>query len=350
MIIIIPSNRKINLAYLQPLIDHGANFIVVYDSFERMKIKHPSFQVYNWHDRKKILGKNDRYFPRGNGSCRNFGFYLAYKNAEENEIIIALDDDCKIESKNFPRQVEQILQPRRRNKILYRNSHFNLLSLYRNIDSNLYPRGFPYQFRSGYDQRYNSETVFCRSDFNLGLWSGVFDVNAVDKINAPKWKYEKVKLKNTSSYIPKNILISVCSMNMQFRKQIIPIVFQFPMNIEIFKDWKINRYGDIWGGFLLKKLMDIKGDFFTAGAPIIRHNNSNGYLQNIKHEHLAHMVNEELIKIISESCRYVKKSSYLNMFIQVFEQMKKTKKLSPILKVYFKELLPAMDVWIETLS
>ena len=53
MIVIIPSNRDIKLSYLQPLIEYGAKFIIVYDSNDSISIKHPSFQVFNWKNRKK---------------------------------------------------------------------------------------------------------------------------------------------------------------------------------------------------------------------------------------------------------------------------------------------------------
>ena len=71
MIVIIPSNRAINLNYLTPLIDRGVRFIVVDDSEGSITVDHPQFEVYNWGDRKKMLGALDIGYPKRNGSSRD---------------------------------------------------------------------------------------------------------------------------------------------------------------------------------------------------------------------------------------------------------------------------------------
>jgi hypothetical protein len=79
MIVVIPSNRAINLRFLSPLIEYGARFIVVDDSPGKIQLEHLSFTVYNWNHRKQILGVRDEFFPRKNGACRDFGFYMAWR-------------------------------------------------------------------------------------------------------------------------------------------------------------------------------------------------------------------------------------------------------------------------------
>lgn len=350
MIVVIPTNRQVNLSYLEPLIEHNANFIIVYDSDGTLTIDHPSFKVYNWAERKKILGKHDPYYPRKNGASRNFGFYLAHKQAEKNEVIIALDDDCVVENKNFPQDVEKVLSPQKRHKLLSKKEHFNILNLYKGVDANVYPRGFPYESRFDPSNKVETEVVESTSHFNLGLWRGVFDVNGIDKIYGPKWAHEEIKFKHKNVLIPKKVLISVCSMNMQFRKEVIPAVFQFPMHVEIINGWKIDRYGDIWGGFLLKRIMDARGDKLTVGAPEIHHVKAGDQLRNIWQEHLAHIVNVEMIKLITDATTGLTKGNYLDIYTQVYDNMRKVKKASPLLQVYLdKGLLPGMNAWIESL-
>ena len=109
MIVIIPSNRQINLKYYTPFIDSGARFIIVDDSEGSIKVDHRQFKVYNWRDRKKMLGKLDIGFPKKNGLCRDYGFYVAWKNSDPEEIIIALDDDCEVYHPAFKKQVEDTL-------------------------------------------------------------------------------------------------------------------------------------------------------------------------------------------------------------------------------------------------
>ena len=109
MIVVIPSCRRINLQNLQPLIDHGARFIVVDDSEGSVHVDHPQFEVHDWSDRRRRLGDDDIAIPKRNGACRDYGFYIAWHESDPGEIIIALDDDCALESAGFPLRVEAAL-------------------------------------------------------------------------------------------------------------------------------------------------------------------------------------------------------------------------------------------------
>ena len=107
--------------------------------------------------------------------------------------------------------------------------------------------------------------------FPLGLWKSIFDISGIDKIQGPQYNYPNAELKYNSVIVEKSKLVSVRSMNMHFRKEIIPAVYQLLMHIEVMPGWVIDRYGDIWGGFILKTLMDIKGEAMAVGEPMINH-------------------------------------------------------------------------------
>ncbi len=258
MIVVIPSARSVSLDYLRPLIEASARFVVVDDSEGSITINHPQFAVYNWKDQQRLLGDLRSAIPRRNGACRDFGFYIAWKESEPGEVIIALDDDCHVEEKAFAVRVEAALSHGTRPVAAGHGIHFNILDCYRNTEENLYPRGFPYAARAGYrpwtfDGRTTGDVTF-----NLGLWRGVFDINAIDKLRGPQYNYPDAELTLDSIVVPDRALISVCSMNMHFRRELIPAVYQLLMHVEVVPGWVIDRYGDIWGGFILKTLMDIK--------------------------------------------------------------------------------------------
>src|SRR6185436_8367950 len=109
MIVVIPCSRSIRLDYLTPLIEAGARFIVVDDSEGSIKIDHPQFEVYTWSDQRRMLGHLEKAIPRRNGACRDFGFYVAWATSSDDEIIVALDDDCSVEHTDFAERVEVIL-------------------------------------------------------------------------------------------------------------------------------------------------------------------------------------------------------------------------------------------------
>src|SRR5690348_1989264 len=94
VIVVIPSARSVNLDHLAPLIDTGARFIVVDDSAGRIDVHHPSFEVHSWADQERTLGALAHAIPRRNGACRDYGFYLAWRDGDPGELVVALDDDC----------------------------------------------------------------------------------------------------------------------------------------------------------------------------------------------------------------------------------------------------------------
>jgi hypothetical protein len=89
-------------------------------------------------------------------------------------------------------------------------------------------------------------------------------------------------------------------MNMQFRREVLPAVYQLPMHVPVLPHWVIDRYGDIWGGFILKTLMDIRGDTMVVGEPMIHHLKEGNFRRNIWQEHVCHLVNDEFIALLGE--------------------------------------------------
>jgi len=351
MVCVIPSNRQINLNYLAPLIDAGVRFIIVDDSEGKVNLNHPLFEIFNWNDRKKILGNHDEYFPRRNGASRDFGFYMAWKNSDPGEIIVALDDDCEIYQDDFAQQVEKSLSSITRPVVSCTAEHLNILDFYTDSDGTIFPRGFPYSERAKAVKSYekgNSDDVV---SFSLGLWKNYFDVNAIDKLNGFEYNFPQAEIKHRSVIIDKNKYISVCSMNMQFRRELIPAVFQLPMHIEIMPGWVIDRYGDIWGGFILKMLMDIRNEAMAVGEPLIRHHKEGNIQRNMWQEHIGHLVNDEFLNILKDIRQNIDPADYLSMMAQVSEQFNhKITHSSILLKPYLKYLCMSFNAWINVLS
>lgn len=351
MILIIPSNRIININYLTPLIDSGVRFIVVDDSSGTIQMDHPQFEVYNWTDRKKMLGDLDIGYPKKNGASRDFGFYIAWKNSDPGEIIIALDDDCEVYHQDFYNQVIEALSYRERPVATCQGTHLNILDLYDGTPDQLFPRGFPYSSRVNYQGMQITGTESRNVTFCVGLWKGIFDINAIDKIKGPHYSYQNAKLKEASVIVEREKLVSVCSMNMQFRRELIPAVYQLPMHIEVMPNWVVDRYGDIWGGFILKTLMDLKGEAMAFGEPMINHLKEGDFTRNIWQEHVCHLLNDEFIALLLSVKATVKANDYLEMMKEINEGFKENiHNASPIFKPYLTHLCMAMDAWNTSLS
>jgi hypothetical protein len=351
MLVVIPTARSVSLEYLQPLIDFGARFIVVDDSEGNVNIDHPQFKSYTWKDQDKMLGRDVIAIPRRNGACRDFGFYIAWRESDAGEIVIALDDDCKIEDRDFGRRVEAVLSDAPRPVALGTGTHFNALDCYRNTEDNIFPRGFPYSRRADYRKWTFGGQSSGRVTFNLGLWREIFDVNAIDKLRGPKYCYPDAELQHESVVVPDGSLISVCSMNMQFRREVIPAAYQLLMHVNVMPGWVIDRYGDIWGGFILKTLMDISGELMATGGPMIRHLKEGPYERNIWQEHTCHLVNDEFLAIIEKAREEITPAGYATMMAHMAEILDREREsCSVILRRYLDVQAPAMKAWARILS
>lgn len=352
MIIVVPSNRSVNLGYLAPLIDAGSRFIIVDDSPGTIAIDHPAFRVYNWEDRKRMLGELDEWFPRRNGACRDFGFYVAWHEADHDEIIIALDDDCEVTSHEFAAEVTAALDSAARPVLGEGLRHLNILDLYEGTPDNLFPRGFPYEYRGAYRRASANGKVHSDAPvFNLGLWTDAFDVNGIDKINGPQWRWPEVDLAISNAAIAPGALVSVCSMNMQFRRKVTPAVYQLPMHVPVLPHWMIDRYGDIWGGFILKMLVDRAGETLTVGGPMIGHRKAGDMQRNIWQEHIAHMVNLEAIDRFGRAADAVAPADYLMMMSEFTENMTElSETINGMLRPYLDHLVPCLRAWCKALN
>lgn len=352
MIVIIPSCRSINLQNLKPLIDFGSRFIVIDDSDGSIRIDHPQFEVYNWRDYRRLLGSNEIAISKRNGACRALGFYLAWKEGDPFEPIVALDDDCVIESPQFPHQVIDRLKPGKRRVAAGTGIHMNTFDIFRGLDcTKLFPRGFPYSQRIAYKRWTFDGSVSGEIHFNLGLWRGTLDINAIDRLQIEVNHFPDVELLHESVVIPEGALVSLCSGNMHFRRELIPAIYQLPMNVEIIPKFSINRMGDIWAGFILKRMMDIRGDRLSVGGPIVKHYREGPHVKNAASEHLAILVNEEFIDVILRSTEQISPGDYIDMMLHLHDNLRQHEaQSSPILKSYLKHLNKTLSAWLRALG
>jgi hypothetical protein len=351
VIVVIPTNRSVQLDYLTPLIDSGARFIVVDDSEGTVKVDHPSFEVFHWGDRRRMLGDLDIAMPKRNGACRDFGFYLAWRFSDDDEIVIALDDDCKVEREDFADAVTAVLSRAPRHVASADGPHLNILELYLDVPDRLYPRGFPYSHRSIYEGCLLDGRDSRDVKFSLGLWKGIFDVNGIDKIEGPPFDHPDAALRHESVIVERGRLISVCSMNMHFRREVLPATYQLPMHVEVMPGWVVDRYGDIWGGFILKTLMDLKGDAMAVGEPMIRHLKDGNWLRNVWQEHVCHLVNDEFLDVLGRAAQDVRPGPYLEMMEELNDAMReRSDGSSPLLRPYLEHLHVCMEAWVRALG
>jgi hypothetical protein len=348
VITIIPSIRNINPEYIRPLLDKGLTIVVDDTDDERIVANSKEIIVLHYSDKRRLLGDLEICIPKKNGACRDLGLLAAYHIGGENETVVCLDDDCEVFG-NYSVEAEQSLGRRTLPQVKTSHRFYNPLDLYI-LDEEIFPRGFPYEER-GRVKDYNYQTEMDTNVvFNLGLWQGVFDINAIDKLYLKQFSFGDVSLKHKQVVVQKGPLVSLCSMNMIMNRKVIPAIYQLPMNVPINPNWRIDRYGDIWGGYICKKLIDIKGDALSIGEPLIYHHKDSDLHRNIVQEHYCHITNLQFCDLIDAVCENVKPDDYLTMYEQFVENLKKLEKhYPPALKDYLIPTCDKMARWTQAL-
>lgn len=145
--------------------------------------------------------------------------------------------------------------------------------LYQNFDEHgLYPRGYPY---SAMHETVNTEAEQVDSVVaSQGLWTNVPDLDAVRILmdgDLQGQAQTRTSIDDfTGDFVARDgQYLTVCSMNLAFRREVVPAFYQLPMDDN---PWEVGRFDDIWSGVFLKRACDILGKQVYNGYPLCEHN------------------------------------------------------------------------------
>lgn len=256
---------------------------------------------YCWQDIDKELGEDSWIISRFNSGIRSYGFYKAWQDGCD--FIITLDDDC------FPADGGEIVE-----------HLFNLTSKipisWINTLEGEYVRGFPYELRK------EAEVVLSH-----GLWLNNPDFDAITELKGNN-EFNYVVRK-----IPKGIYFPMCIMNLGFRKELIPCMYQLLQG----KDWAYDRFDDIWSGIIVKKIIDHLGYGVLSGKPLIRHERKSNKFKNLIKEAKGVEENEVFWKKIDEI--KLANKDFISCYQELWEKFKPYND-------YFIKLKEAALIWI----
>ncbi len=175
--------------------------------------------------------------------------------------------------------------------------------LYQNVERHgLYPRGYPYSAMG--------ETVTTdRQDSNeivasQGLWTNVPDLDAVRILMDGDLRGQAQTLTRREDFTGNFVAsegqyLTVCSMNLGFKREVIPAFYQFPMDDN---EWGIGRFDDIWSGLTLKKAADMLDKSVVTGYPLCEHNKAErSTFSDLNNEVPALELNEHFWKAIADA-------------------------------------------------
>ncbi|MEF8780180.1 MAG: alpha-1 4-glucan-protein synthase [Haloferacaceae archaeon] len=145
--------------------------------------------------------------------------------------------------------------------------------LYQNVERHgLYPRGYPY---SAMDEEIETERRRTNEIVaSQGLWTNIPDLDAVRILMDGDLKGQAQTLTRSEDFTrgfaaAEGNFLTVCSMNLAFKREVVPAFYQFPMDDN---EWEIGRFDDIWSGLTLKKAADMLDKSLINGFPLCEHN------------------------------------------------------------------------------
>jgi hypothetical protein len=244
------------------------------------------------------VGDYDHLIPEASHAQTSFG--LLYCWANDFEYGVFIDDDtlphegtdffgAHLSNLAFEGEIESVRSDERWVNVLYDG-----------VDEHgLYPRGYPYGA-----MHESVETDSTRVDdvvASQGLWTNVPDLDAVRILLDGNLEGQADTRLEADDYGPDFVAergqyLTVCSMNLAFRREVVPAFYQLPMDDN---PWDVGRFDDIWSGVFLKRACDVMGTRIYNGRPLCAHNKApRSTFSDLANEAPALELNEHLWRLI----------------------------------------------------
>ncbi len=250
------------------------------------KFQHYKVTHLCWEDIDQTLGEDSWIIPRRSDTVRSFAYYYAWRQ-KEHEYILTLDDDCypctdvdgvTYDGEAFVKEHIRQLESRSR--------WFNTLN-------SVKPRGIPF-----YNTGENKDVLV-----NHGLWTNVLDYDAPYQLANPipeKFSYDN-RIVPAGQYFP------MCGMNVMWKRQSTVMMYHLlmgqwvgPRTSNTLSKLPFDRFGDIWCGIFMKRIVDLIGCQVSTGMPYIRHERASNPFTNLKKEANGIEVNEKMWEFIDQ--------------------------------------------------
>ncbi|MEF8906261.1 MAG: alpha-1 4-glucan-protein synthase [Haloarculaceae archaeon] len=223
-----------------------------------------------WLERNGVGGFS-HLIPEASHAQTSFG--LLYLWTHDFPYGVFIDDDTRphdegdffgthLRNLGFEGETEQVSSDEQWVNVLYQNAD----------EHDLYPRGYPY---SAMDETVERTTAAVDDVVaSQGLWTNVPDLDAVrilmdgDLRGQAQTRTSAEDFEGDFVVAPGNYL-TVCSMNLAFRREVVPAFYQMPMDDN---EWDVGRFDDIWSGLFLKRACDVLGKQVYNGRPLCEHN------------------------------------------------------------------------------
>lgn len=218
-----------------------AKVIIVDDSDGNLGQLPEEWDIYDYRRQEEFLGDLYSFFAETfhkSSACRIFGHIVAYR--DQYDVVIGLDSDCIVPEGFVARHL-----------FAMRTTGFGWNNPLSHVGR--YSRGYPYS------QRLWPVVA------NMGLWENVLDINGKDRM-ADEPKHPGTQ--DNASYMV-NGFTPFSGMNFAIKREAV-FGFLFLPNFD-YGESEFRRIDDVWGGYIFQKLIRLKRQAMTYGAPVVFH-------------------------------------------------------------------------------
>lgn len=237
--------------------------------------------------------------PYNTDGRRVFGYLKALE--EGCGTLISIDDD------NFPAQDDFISGHGKTGQawggtVIREVQQFHNICEYLTLEPQrlVYPRGFPFQLRGCVNRpEFVPASKGATVGVTEGLWLNEPDVDATTWLNG---KVKGVRYTGPDSFVLEQSTWSpVNTQNTSVTRELIPAFLFVTMGWPV-PGGKLDRYGDIWGGYFLLALMQGTSHHVAFGRPLVEHRrNPHNYVDDLRYEFWGMILTDWLLHLLRSS-------------------------------------------------
>jgi len=235
--------------------------------------------------------------PYNNETRRNIGYLHALEQGCER--LICIDDD------NFPVDDDDLIGGHadvgtawEGDVISTETSFFNLCELIEIEPKRLvFPRGYPFSLRGVTQKRTNRPApVGAIIGARAGLWLHDPDVDATTWLNGKIFGTRYVG--PATGILAQDTWSPINTQNTCVARDLVPAFLCVPMGWDM-PGGKLQRYGDIWGGYFLQALMKDSPYHVAFGRPVVEHRrNQHSYIDDLRAEYWGMILTDWLVDLL----------------------------------------------------
>lgn len=237
--------------------------------------------------------------PYNTDGRRIFGYLRALEDGCE--VMLSMDDD------NFPAEDDfvgrhMVTGEPWNEPVIREHSKFHNICEYLSFEPQraIFPRGFPFRLRGHANAPENvAPPTGAKIGVTEGLWLVEPDIDATTwlngKVSGKAYRGPDLFVLEQSTWSPVN------SQNTSVVRDLIP-AFVFVTMAWPVPGGKLDRYGDIWGGYFLLALMQGTKYHVGFGRPLVEHRrNPHNYVDDLRYEYWGMILTDWLLELLRDS-------------------------------------------------